>query len=171
MGVHLIEVQPSLIGYEFFRFGSLVERERCLDRIIHFGHGFTLRFIKHDEGAHVREHDLDHEVWLMLFPNDARNNSALEKAVAGFGLLRYWYDSTNNVRVMCKVHLYDEARILDHVVVLVGLHPRVQSWTCLAVLLNRKGIVVLGDEDVFPLTDGDVLVLLILFERLYLDGW
>lgn len=91
MGVRLHEVQPSLIGDAFVHFGSLVERERFLDRVIQFGHGHTLRFIKHDEGAHVRMHDLDRKIWIMmmLFPNDARNNSALSKAVAGFGLLRY----------------------------------------------------------------------------------
>jgi hypothetical protein len=42
-------------------------------------YGCTLRFLKHDEGINVRAHDLDREVWLMLmmFPNDARNNTAI----------------------------------------------------------------------------------------------
>ncbi|KAF8641889.1 hypothetical protein HU200_067597 [Digitaria exilis] len=52
LGVRLNEVQPSPIGDAFVRFGSLVERERFLDRVIQFGHGYTLRFIKHDEGNH-----------------------------------------------------------------------------------------------------------------------
>ncbi|KAF8718977.1 hypothetical protein HU200_024930 [Digitaria exilis] len=91
--VHLLAVQLSPIDDAYVWFGSPVERERFLDRVIQFGHGYTLWFIKHDEGLHVREHPLDREVWLMmmLFPNDARTNSAIAKAVAGFGLLRYWW--------------------------------------------------------------------------------
>ncbi|KAF8692472.1 hypothetical protein HU200_039569 [Digitaria exilis] len=155
-GVHLLEVQPSPIGDAYVRFGSLVEREQFLDYVIQFGHGYTLRFINHDKGLHVREHPLDREVWLMmmLFPNDARTNSAIAKAVAGFGLLRYWYDSTNNARVVCKVHLNDDARIPDDVVVSAGLHPRVRSWTCPIFLLKRKDVINLGDEDGFPPPDG-----------------
>lgn len=81
LGVRLNEVQPSPIGDAFMRFGSPIERERFLDRVIQFGHGYTLRFIKHDEGNHVRMHDMDREVWvmLMLFPNDAQNNIALPR--------------------------------------------------------------------------------------------
>lgn len=138
------------------RFGSPVERERFLDRIINFGHRYTLQFTKHDVGVHVRDHDLDREVWLMLmlFPNDARNNSAIAKAVAGFGLLRYWYDSTNNARVVCKVHLHNESVIPDDVVVTAGIDPKVRSWTYPVFVLKRKGIEVLGDEDLSPLADG-----------------
>lgn len=86
-----------------------------MDSIIPFGHGYTLQFMKHDEGIHIRKHDMNREVWnmLMLFPNDSWNTCAIAKAVAGFSLLRYWYDSTNNARVVCKVHLHDEAMIPD----------------------------------------------------------
>ncbi|KAF8748660.1 hypothetical protein HU200_012880 [Digitaria exilis] len=143
-----MEVQPSPIGDAFVRFGSPVERERFLDQIIQFGHGYTLRFIKNNEGLHVREHMLDREVWLMLmlFPNDARNNSALAK----------WYDSTNNARVVCKVHLHDDARIPDDVVVSAGIHPRFRSWTCPVFVLKRKDAENLGGEDAFPPNDGGI---------------
>nr|CAB3480194.1 unnamed protein product [Digitaria exilis] len=57
LGVRLNEVQPSPIGDAFMRFGSPIERERFLDRVIQFGHGYTLRFIKHDEGNHIHLHD------------------------------------------------------------------------------------------------------------------
>lgn len=156
MHVRLNEVQPSPLGDAFVRFGSPVERERFLDRIIQFGPGYTLRFIKYDEGVHVREHHLDREVWIMLmmFPNDARNNFAKSKAVAGFGLLRYWYDTTNNSRVVVKVYLHDEARIPDDVVVTAGVEPRVRSWTCPVVLLKRKDVAINGDEDFFPPAEG-----------------
>lgn len=127
-----------------------------MDRVIQCGHGYTLGFIKHDVGAHVRMHDFDQEVWimLMLFPNDVRNYTSIAKAIAGFGFLRHWYNSTNNARVVCKVHLNDEAKIPDDVVVSVGLDPRVHSWTCPVVILKRKGVTILGDEDAFPPSDG-----------------
>ncbi|KAF8671755.1 hypothetical protein HU200_049876 [Digitaria exilis] len=41
LGVRLMEVQPSPIGDAFVRFGSPIERERFLDQIIQFGHGYT----------------------------------------------------------------------------------------------------------------------------------
>ncbi|KAF8752694.1 hypothetical protein HU200_011935 [Digitaria exilis] len=98
------------------------------------------------------------EVWimLMLYPHDAHNNTALAKACAGFGLLRYWYDSKNLARVVCKVHLHDDARIPDDVVVAAGLEPRVRTWTCPIVVLKRKGVTMLQDEDIFPPVDGDI---------------
>lgn len=91
LGVRLLEVHPSPIGDAYVRFSNPVEREHFLDEVVQFGHGYTLRFIKHDVGVHVCEHNVDREVWpmLMLFSNDARNNSVISKAVAGFGLLRY----------------------------------------------------------------------------------
>lgn len=158
MHVRLYEVQPSPIDDAFMRFGSPIEREHFLDRVIQFGPRYTLRFTKHDEGVHVREHDMDREVWimLMLFPNDSRNNSALAKAVVGFGLVRYWYDTTNNSRVVVKVFLHDEARIPDDVVVSAGIEPRVSSWTCHVVILKRKNFAINGDEDLFPPADGGV---------------
>lgn len=156
LGVRLLEVQPSPIGDAYVLFGSPVERERFLDTKIQFGRGYTRSFTKHDVGSHVRMHDLDQEIWimLMLFPNDARNNSTIAKAVAGFGLLRYWYDSTNNACVVCKVRLNDDSKIPDDVVVTAGLEPRVRSWTCPVVIIKRKGVEFLGDEDIFPPADG-----------------
>lgn len=70
--------------------------------------------------------------------------------MAGFGLLRYWYDSTTLARVVCKIHLHDEAKIPDDVVVSVGIEPKVRSLTCPVVVLKRKGIHVPADEDVPP---------------------
>ncbi|KAF8711352.1 hypothetical protein HU200_029381 [Digitaria exilis] len=158
MGVRLSEVQPSPVGDAFVGFSSPVEREKFLDQIIQSGHGYTLRFMKHDAVANVRAHDVDREglIMLMLYPHDARNNTALAKACAGFGLLRYWYGSTNSARVVCKVHLHDDARIPDDVVVATGLEPRVRTWTCPIVVLKRKGVTMLEDEDIFPPADGDL---------------
>ncbi|CAN6248991.1 unnamed protein product [Urochloa humidicola] len=152
MGVHLAQVQPSPIGDAFVRFHSPVERERFLGRIIQFSPEYQLSFIKHDAGINVRGRDLDREAWLMvmMFPEDARNNSAISKALAGFGLLRYWYDTDNHARIVVKVHLHDDAEIPHDIVVSAGLPPRVRSWTCPVYILKRNGVTVLGDEDFFP---------------------
>ncbi|CAO2165702.1 unnamed protein product [Urochloa humidicola] len=152
-GTHLLQVQPSPIGDAFVRFMSPVERERFLGRIIRFSPDYQLSFIKHDAGVNVRMRDLDREVWLMvmLFPEDARNNNAISKALAGFGLLRYWYDTDNHARIVVKVHLHDEAQIPHDIVVSAGLEPRVRSWTCPIFVLKRSGVQVLGDEDFFRL--------------------
>ncbi|OEL19441.1 hypothetical protein BAE44_0019540 [Dichanthelium oligosanthes] len=85
----------------------------------------------------------------MLFPNDARNNTAISKAVASFGLLRYWHDTSNNARILVKVHQNDDTKIPHDVVVSAGLPPRARSWTCPAFVLKRKGVTKLGDEDQF----------------------
>lgn len=69
-------------------------------------------------------------------------------------MLRYWYDSTNNARVVCKIHLHDEAKIPDDVVVSMDLEPRVRTWTCPVYVSKRKGVQIPGDEDVFPPADG-----------------
>ncbi|CAN6311412.1 unnamed protein product [Urochloa humidicola] len=146
MGVHLAQVQPSPIGDACVRFHSLVEREHFLDRIIQFSPEYQLSFIKHDAGSNVRARDLDREAWLMvmLFPEDARNNAAISKALAGFGLLRYWYDTDNHARIVVKVHLHDDAQIPHDIVVSAGLPSRVRSWTCPVFVLKRSGVTVLG---------------------------
>ncbi|CAL4888967.1 unnamed protein product [Urochloa decumbens] len=117
-----------------------------------FSPEYQLRLIKHDAGDNVRERDLDREAWLMvmMFPEDARNNTAISKALAGFGLLRYWYDTDNHARIVVKVHLHDDAEIPHDIVVSAGLPPRVRSWTCPVFSLKRTGVTVLGDEDFFP---------------------
>ncbi|CAO2187764.1 unnamed protein product [Urochloa humidicola] len=147
-GVHLFRYRT---GDAFVRFMSPVERERFLVRIIRFSPDYQLSFIKHDAGVNVRMRDLDREVWLMvmMFSEDARNNNAISKALAGFGLLRYWYDTDNHARIVVKVHLHDEAQIPHDIVVSAGLEPRVRSWTCPVFMLKHSGVQALGDEDLF----------------------
>ncbi|CAN6371676.1 unnamed protein product [Urochloa humidicola] len=152
MSVRLAEVQPSPIGDAFVRFHSPVERERFLGKVIQFSPDYQLHLIKHDEGTNVRERDLDREAWLMvmMFPSDARSNNAISKALAGFGLLRYWFDTDINAIIVVKVHLHDEAEIPHDIVVSEGLAPKIRSWTCPVFVLKRQGIPALGDEDFFP---------------------
>lgn len=54
------------------------------------------------------------------------------------------------------MHLHDEARIPDDVVVSAGISPSVRSWTCPVVVLKRKDVLDHGDEDIFPPSDGGI---------------
>ncbi|KAF8662852.1 hypothetical protein HU200_055432 [Digitaria exilis] len=151
-GVHLAEVQPCPIGDAFVRFHSPVERERFLDQSLQFSPHYQLRFFKHDEGMNARFQDMDREAWLMLmsFPEDARSNSTIAKAVAGFGLLRYWHDTNNRAQIVVKVNLKDDAAIPHGVLVSPGLPPRTRSWMCPVFVLKRKGVTMLADEEPTP---------------------
>lgn len=151
-GVHLVEVQPCSIGDAFVRFHSPVERERFLDQIIQFGPHYQLQFGKHDEGKNARFQDMDREAWVMImsFPADARNNSSISKAVAGFGLLRYWHDTNNEARIVAKINLSENAKIPHAVLVSAGLPPKTRSWMCPVFVLKHKNVTMLGDEGVIP---------------------
>ncbi|CAO2196617.1 unnamed protein product [Urochloa humidicola] len=151
-GVHLMEVQPCSIGDAYVRFMSPVERERFLDRILPFVPDYQMYFTKHDEGKNARFQDVDREAWVMLmaYPTDTRNNTAISKAVSGFGLLRSWHDITNVARVVAKVNLHAHAKIPHGVLVSAGVPPRSRSWMCPVFVLKHKGITMLADEDPTP---------------------
>jgi hypothetical protein len=65
---------------------------------------------------------------------DAKNNMLVGKALAIFGLLRYWHDT---------------AQIPHDVTSSVGMPPRMHSFTCPVFALKRKNDTVLHDEDEF----------------------
>lgn len=87
---------------------------------------------------------------LMAYPEDAKNNTAIAKAVAGFGLLRYWHDTVNKARVVVKVNLKEDSDIPHGVLVTAGVRPRTRSWTCPVFALKHKDVVALPDEDPIP---------------------
>ncbi|CAO2177865.1 unnamed protein product [Urochloa humidicola] len=159
-GVRLMEVQPCPIGDAYVPFISPVERERFLDRIMPFVPDYQMYFAKHDEGKNARFQDVDREAWVMLmaFPTDARSNTAISKAVSGFGLLRYWHDTTNVARVVAKVNLHAYAKIPHGVLVSTGVPPRSRSRMCPVFVLKHKGITMLADEDPTP-TNGPLFPL------------
>lgn len=86
-------------------------------------------FAKHDEGKNARFQNMDKEVWvmLMIFPSDAKNNTAIAKAVASFGLLHYWHDTNNIAIVVAKVNLNDGAKIPHGVLVSARVPSLVRS--------------------------------------------
>jgi hypothetical protein len=46
---------------------------------------------------------------LLNYPLDAKNNTCVAKAVAGFGLLTYWHDTNYMARIVVKVLLKEDA--------------------------------------------------------------
>nr|TKW00351.1 hypothetical protein SEVIR_8G103100v2 [Setaria viridis] len=146
------EVQPCPIGDASVRFNNPVERERFLDKIMHFGPDYQMFFVKHDEGKNARFQNMDKEVWvmLMIFPPDAKNNTAIAKAVVGFGLLHYWHDTNNIAIVVAKVNLNDGAKIPHGVLVSARVPSLVRSWMCPVFVLKQKGVTMLPDEDPIP---------------------
>uniref|UniRef100_K3ZND4 Uncharacterized protein n=1 Tax=Setaria italica TaxID=4555 RepID=K3ZND4_SETIT len=145
-------VQLCPIGDAFVRFNNPVERERFLDKIMHFGPNYQMFFAKHDEGKNARFQNIDKEVWvmLMIFPLDAKNNTTIAKAVVGFGLLHYWHDTNNIAIVVAKVNLNDGAKIPHGVLVSARVPSLVHSWMCLVFVLKHKGVTMLPDEDPIP---------------------
>ncbi|CAO2187980.1 unnamed protein product [Urochloa humidicola] len=147
--VRLMEVQPCAMGDAYVRFLSPLERERFLGKVYQFGPHYQLHFIKHDEAVNATLQDLDREAWVMLmgFPLDARKNVEIAKAVLGFGLLRYWHDTSYEARIVVRVLLNDDAKIPHDVVVTVGVPPKARSWTCPVFALKKKSITMLPDEE------------------------
>ncbi|KAF8689755.1 hypothetical protein HU200_041673 [Digitaria exilis] len=153
--VHLDEVLPCPIGDAYVCFHSPVERERFLDGTIRFDSHYQLHFAKHDEGCNAKIQHMNREAWVMLmcFPEDAKNNNAFRKAVAGFGLLRYWHDTNNHARIVVKVNLKEDSVIPHGVVVSDVLPPRACSWTCPFFVVRRKPVTPLDSEDPVPPND------------------
>lgn len=140
----------SLAPSKMHMLDSIIQlRERFWDQIFQFSLKYQLYFAKHDEGRNARFHDLDGGDWIMLmaFPEDARNNSAIVKAVSGFGLLHYWHDTNNIERVVARILLHDDAKIPQDVTVDVGLPPHIRTWTFPVFILKKKGATMLADED------------------------
>nr|TKW21483.1 hypothetical protein SEVIR_4G121900v2 [Setaria viridis] len=159
-GVHVAEVQPYPIGNAYVLFHNPVERERFLDKIIQFGPDYQIYVGKHNEGKNARFQDMDREAWIMLisFPEDARNNSTICKAVADFGLLHYWNDTNNLARIVAKINLFDGAKIPHGVLVSTSIPLKTRSCMYLVFVLTNKGITMLADEDQLP-ADGPLFPL------------
>ncbi|CAO2148273.1 unnamed protein product [Urochloa humidicola] len=113
------EIQLCPMGEAFVRFGSPLE---CLKFLkgppLQFGQ-YQLCFIKHDEGANARTIDMDREAWLMLlcYPNDYRDDSEIERSLAGFAILTHIHRSSNASRVVVKVLVNKEDDIPVEIVV------------------------------------------------------
>jgi hypothetical protein len=59
------------------------------------------------------------------------------KAVLGFCIMEDWHEMENLARVVVKVYLNDDAKILDSVKVNEGLPQKDRSWTVPCYVLKR----------------------------------
>ncbi|CAO2148629.1 unnamed protein product [Urochloa humidicola] len=146
------EIQQCPMGEAFVRFGCPLERLKFLKSLpLQFGQ-YLVRFIKHDEGDNARAIDMDREVWLMLlcYPNDFRDDSEIDKAIAGFAILKHIHRSSNASHVVIKALVNKEDDIPDDIVVSPGDSPRAPSWTVPIFLLHAEDLAVVGDEDALP---------------------
>lgn len=125
------------------RFNIALEREKFLGPVFPFGN-YRMGIIKHDEAENARSFDLDREAWVMLigFPKDIRTGAAIAKVVSDFGILVHVHESSTLARIIAKVYLNDEAKILDFVKVNAGL-PKGRSWTVSVFTLKKKGVLEL----------------------------
>jgi hypothetical protein len=79
----------------FVSFNTPLEHQRFLDSPPLEVDGYSMHFIKHDDGENAHEYDMDREVWLPLLghPLDARSTSAVTKSVSSFVMLPYVHES------------------------------------------------------------------------------
>jgi hypothetical protein len=112
---------------------------------------YQLSVVKHDATDNARCFDLDREAWVLLvaFPEDLKNSAMVAKAVLGFCIMEDWHEMENLARVVVKVYLNDDAKILDSVKVNEGLPQKDRSWTVPCYVLKRQNVEELRDEEGF----------------------
>jgi hypothetical protein len=115
--------------------------------------GYSIHFIKHDDGDNAREYDMDTEVWLPLLghPLDARSTSAVAKMVSSFVMLPYVHESNVLSRIVIKVCMDFETQIPPLVAVggcCDGV--KIRTWTVPIYILSASSVTALGDEDGYP---------------------
>ena len=108
-----------------------------------------MTLVKHDEADNVRSFDLDREAWVMLvgFPEDLKSAAIIAKVVSGFGILVYWHETSNLARVVAKVYLNNNAKILDSVKINAGIPPKGKSWTSPCYILKQQVMNIPQDEE------------------------
>jgi hypothetical protein len=148
--VRTVEILPCALGEAYVRFLSPLDRERFLGPVFHFGH-YEMSVVKHDAADNARSFDLDREAWVMLvaFPEDLKNSAMVAKPVSTFGIMVDWHEMENVARVVAKVYLNDDAKILDFVKVNADIPQKGKSWTVPCYVLKRNQIEELRDEEAF----------------------
>ncbi|CAN6347720.1 unnamed protein product [Urochloa humidicola] len=146
-----LEIWRCPIGEAYVRFSCPLERTRFLRQPLQFGQ-YQIRFIKHDVGCNARMTDMDREAWLMLlaYPTDYRSDLEIDKALAGFAILKHVHRSSNVARLIVKVMINKEDDVPDEIVVSPGDSPRAHSWTVPVYILFATDLAMLADEDALP---------------------
>lgn len=113
-----------------------------------------MHFVKHNEAENARSFDLDCEAWVMLldYPEDIRSWASIARAFSGFGILVHVHKSSTLARIIVKVYLNDDAKILDSVKVNAGLPSKGRSWTVPVFVLKKKNVMNLPDEEAYVTT-------------------
>ena len=86
---------------------------------------------------------------LVGFLEDLRCFPTIAKAVSGFSIMVDWHETDNLARVVVKVYLNDDAKILDSVKVNVGLPQKGRSWTMPCFVLKKKNASAPPEEEAF----------------------
>jgi hypothetical protein len=154
--VGTLDIQPCLFGDAFVGFNSQLERRRFLDGPPLCFDGYSVSFVKHDEGDNALTYDMDREVWLLLlgYPLDARATLAIAKYVASLAMLRHVHDSDVLSRVIIKVSMSSETMVPPSITVGAGDGPKIRTWTVPVYILSASSIPEMGDEDSFLPADG-----------------
>jgi hypothetical protein len=142
------------IGDAFVGFNSQLERNRFLDGPPLNFHGYSVTFVKHDEGDNASTYDLDREVWLLLldYPLDARTTSVVAKSVSSFALLYHVHESDglSLSHVIIKVSMSSKSMVPHLIAIGVGDGVKIKTWTVPVYVLSASSIPEMGDEDSFP---------------------
>jgi hypothetical protein len=149
--VGTLDIQPCHIGDAYVGFNSSLQSRRFLDGPPLSFVGYSVHFVKHDEGDNARAFEMDREVWLLLlgYPLDARSTSAIVKAVSSFALLRHIHESNVKSRVIVKVSMNSESQVPSTITVGVGDGSKIRGWTVPVFILFASSSAELGDEDAY----------------------
>ena len=139
--VSVADILPCPLGDAYVRFGSPLDRERFLGPSFTFG-CYQLYFVKHDEAKNARSFELDREAWVLLlgFLEDLCTSQIIAKSVSTFGIMVNWDDYASLARVVVKVYLNDDRKILDLVKVNAGLPTKGRSWTVPCYVLKKNNV-------------------------------
>ncbi|KAM0864340.1 hypothetical protein ACQ4PT_043953 [Festuca glaucescens] len=153
----VISFAESAVGLGLFRMVDSVIRDLLVNTPqIPFGHGRTLRFVRHDEGSNFRATNYTSLGWLMMLnlPMDYRNEEFLRESGGKFGKMRGWFrEDPSPTRTMIRC-AYGGARDVPRSIVI--REPQryggtVVSWTVpVFIMLTDQADVLPGDESPEP---------------------
>jgi hypothetical protein len=121
------------IGDAFVGFNSQLERNRFLDGPPLNFHGYSVTFVKHDEGNNASTYDMDREVWLLLLGCHVHESDGLSLS-----------------HVIIKVSMSSKSMVPHLIAVGVGDGVKIKTWTVPVYVLSASSVPEMGDEDSFP---------------------
>ena len=86
---------------------------------------------------------------LVAFLEDLKISAMVARAVFDFGIMIDLHEMENVAKVVVKVYLNDDAKILDSIKVNARVPQTGRSWTVPCYVLKRHSVQELMDEDAF----------------------